>query len=142
MMILLGVGCVSSNVVPIPGIYEMKHVAIEENDKVIVSDLLDVIRDRFDKHGITTEVIKPYDQEKHEYIMVYVGYRKWDIVSYLRHAEIRIRKNGKLIGEGEYHLFGGGGLDLRKFYSTRTKMDPVIDELLKNYPIITENKDK
>lgn len=140
MMVLLGVGCVSSKVVPVPGFYEMKHVAIEKNDKVIVGDLLDIIRDRFDKHGITTEVITPYDKEKHEYIMTYVGYKKWDIVSYLRHAEIRIRKNGKLIGDGEYHLFGGGGLDLRKFYSTRSKMNPIIDELLKEYPEVFPDK--
>lgn len=72
--------------------------------------------------------------------MTYVGYRKWDFVLYLRHAEIRIRKNGKLIGEGEYHLFGGGGLDLRKFYSTSTKMNPIIDEILKEYPIVVPVK--
>ena len=133
-VVVLLTGCVSSKVVPVPRYCEMNHIAIENNDKVIVSDLLDIIRDRFEKHGITTEVIKPYGKDKHEYIMTYVGYRKWDCVSYLRHAEIRIRKNGKLIGECEYHLFGGGGLDLRKFYSTKTKMNPVIDELLKEYP--------
>lgn len=140
MMVLLGTGCVSSKVVPIPGAFEMNHVAIEKNDKVIVSDLLGVIRDRFDKHGITTEIIKPYDKENHEYIMTYVGYKKWDFVSYLRHAEIRIRKNGKLIGDCEYHLFGGGGFDLRKFYSTKTKMTPVIDELLQEYPVVFMDK--
>jgi len=34
------------------------------------------------------------------------------------------------IGYAEYHLIGGGGLSLMKWQSTKTKMGPVIDEML------------
>lgn len=52
-------------------------------------------------------------------------------VTYLSHAELRIEKNGRQIAYAEYHLVGKGGLSLAKWASTKEKISPVIDELLK-----------
>jgi hypothetical protein len=45
---------------------------------------------------------------------------------------MRIQKEGRQVAYAEYHLKGKGGLSLTKWQDTKTKMDPVIDELLKS----------
>ena len=52
------------------------------------------------------------------------------MATYLHHAELRLEKNGNKIGYAEYHLNGKGGLSLTKWQSTKTKMDPIVDQLL------------
>ncbi len=65
-----------------------------------------------------------------DYIVTYTALQTWDIVPYLAHAEIRMRKNRKLIAYGEYHLIAGGGLTFTKYAGVKSKMEPVIDEML------------
>jgi hypothetical protein len=62
--------------------------------------------------------------------LTYTALRSWDFKPYLSHAELRLWKGGRQIGYAEYHLNGGGGLDLGKWRGTKAKMDPVIDKLL------------
>jgi len=45
-------------------------------------------------------------------------------------AELWLEKDGRQIGYVEYHLIGKGGLSLMKWEGIKTKMDPVLDELL------------
>ena len=74
--------------------------------------------------------IKP---EHCEYRLTYTALRSWDFSAYLSHAELRLYKGSKKIGYAEYHLKGKGGLSLTKWASVKSKMVPVINELLEQY---------
>jgi len=132
LLIAIGMlGCVSPvNVRPVDPSVKLSHVCIQENQKVRVSDFLQVLRDGFDRHGITTEVFSGNTPSNCEFILTYTALQSWDFAMYLSHAELRIEKDGKQIAYAGYHL--KGGLSSKKWQDTKTKMDPVIDELLKS----------
>lgn len=123
-------GCTTIEVRPIDKSTVIKHVCIRQNDKVQVRGFLNVLRDGFSRHGISSEVIPAQEKAKGRYIVTYTALRSWDITTYLSHAEIRIEKDGKQIAYGQFHLRGKGGFALTKFKGTKSKMDPVIDRLL------------
>jgi hypothetical protein len=67
-------------------------------------------------------------------ILTYTALRSWDFAPYLSHAELHLKtRDGAEIASAEYHLVGKGGYSLMKWQGTKTKMDPVVDELLKAY---------
>lgn len=131
--VLMLAGCTSVTVKPVELSVDLKHVCIQENPKVLVSDFVDVIRDGFDRHGISTEVFSGPTPANCEYVLTYTAIRSWDLSPYLSHAELRLEKGGRRIAYAEYHLKGKGGFSLTKWQGTRTKIDPVIDELLQRY---------
>jgi hypothetical protein len=124
--------CTSVTVRPVDSGLSITDVCIEENPKVIVHDFLSVVRDGFDRHGIVTKIVTRPAPIECEYILSYTALQNWDMDTYLHHAELRLERNGRIVGSAEYHLTGKGGLSLMKWQSTKTKMDPVIDELLAN----------
>ena len=67
---------------------------------------------------------------KDEDVVNYVAYRNWDMARYLTDATITIDRNGRRVAEAHYHLKAKGGLSLTKWQDTKTKIDPVIDQLL------------
>lgn len=132
--VLLGMaGCTSVNVRPVAAAQSIKSVCIRENPKVAVADLLDVLVAGFARHGISARVVPANAELKDEFIVSYVATRKWDMAPYLVDANIRTERNGEVIASAEYHLKGGGGLSLAKWNGTKSKIDPVIDELLQNF---------
>lgn len=126
-------GCTAMNVQPVDRAIGLEHACIQENPRVQVSDFVTVVRDGFDRHGISTEVISGNPPANCEYLLTYTALRSWDFSPYLSHAELRIEREGRQIAYAEYHLRGKGGLALNKWAGTRSKMDPVIDELLGGY---------
>lgn len=122
--------CTSIQVQPINSELQPEKICIEENPKVIVGDFLNVIRNRIEHHGIDTQVYKNKVPDGCEYSMTYTALKNWDLGTYIHHAELRLLKNGKRVGYAEYHLNGKGGLSLMKWQGTKTKMNPVVDELL------------
>ncbi|MDN6298077.1 MAG: Sbal_3080 family lipoprotein [Halomonas sp.] len=126
----LAAGCTSIQVQPIDSSLNPDKICIEENPKVIVRDFLDVVTDRIEYHGIHTEIYNKDIPEDCEYTMTYTALKTWDMGTYLHHAELRLSKNGDKVGYAEYHLNGKGGLSLTKWKGTKSKMDPVVDELL------------
>lgn len=96
-------------------------------------DFVTVLRDGFDRHGISTEVFSGSAPERCEYILTYTALRSWDFSPYLSYAELRLESKGRKIASAEYRLRGKGGFSLMKWQGTKAKMDPVIDELLKAY---------
>ena len=104
-------------------------ICIEQNPKVIVDDFLKVLEDGIARNGMRSIVFTGNTPEGCEYIMTYTALRTWDITPYLSHAEIWIHKSNRQVASAVYHLAGGGGLSLMKWQGTKTKMDPVIDEL-------------
>jgi hypothetical protein len=125
-------GCTSVNVRPVSSELNITDVCIEENPKVIVEDFLSVVRNGFDRHGIATKVVNRPAPKECEYVLTYTALKTWDLGTYLHHAELRLESGGRLVGLAEYHLAGKGGFSLMKWQSTKTKIDPVIDELLAN----------
>lgn len=130
MLSILAIGCTSIQVQPISSDMKITDICIEENPKVIVVDFLPVIRDRFEYHGINTQVYDSPDPKKCEYILTYTALKTWDLGTYMHHAELRLEKNGRKVASAEYHLNAKGGLSLMKWQGTKTKLDPVVDELL------------
>ena len=125
-------GCTSISVRPIDSGLNITNVCIEENPKVIVGDFLTVVRNGFDRHGIDTKVVSKPAPKECEFVLTYTALKNWDLGTYMHHAELRLERSGRFIGSAEYHLSGKGGLSLTKWQSTKTKMDPVIDQLLSN----------
>jgi len=123
-------GCTAITVDPVSPSENISHVCIKENPRVEVSDFLHVVRDGFERHGISSEVYTADPTENCEYLMTYTALRSWDFSPYLSHAELRMEKDGLRVAYGEFHLRGKGGLSLNKWADTQTKMDPVIDEML------------
>ena len=121
--------CTSITVSPIDAAVDFLHVCIQKNDKVQVSDFLDVLEDGFARHGVSTELFSGKKPAHCEFVLTYTALRSWDITPYLSHAELRIQRGSKRIAAATYHLEGGGGLSLMKWDNTKAKMDPVIDQL-------------
>jgi hypothetical protein len=132
MIVALGVAaCTSIQVEPVDRSINLKHVCIQENQKVMVEDFVRVIRDGFDRHGISTEVISGAIPERCEYVLTYTALRSWDFGTFLADAELRLESKGRKVAYANYHLRGKGGI--KKWAGTKSKMDPVIDKLLQAY---------
>ena len=128
------VGCTSVQVKPLDSSLAISKVCIEKNEKVIVPQFLEILKSGFDRHGISTEIFHGKAPDECEIVCTYTALRSWDFTPYLSHAELWLRdQNGKLIAYAEYHLKGGGGFALNKWASAKSKINPVIDELLVGY---------
>ncbi|WP_064037017.1 Sbal_3080 family lipoprotein [Methylomonas methanica] len=141
MLVFLSVvslaACTSIQVKPLDSSLAVSKICIEKNEKVIVSDFLEIVRSGIDKHGIATEVFDSKASASCGVVLTYTALQKWDFVTFLSHAELWLRdQNGKQIGYAEYHLTGGGGFDFSKWASTESKMNPVIDQLLAGYGLV------
>ena len=130
----LAAGCTSVNVRPAEGIATLDSVCIVRNPRVIVADFLPVLQDGFHRHGIATAVVEQAQASACPATLTYTALRSWDFSPYLSHAELRLWRGGHQIGAADYHLVGKGGFALNKWASVRSKMDPVIDQLLAGAP--------
>jgi hypothetical protein len=150
-------GCTSVTVKPLDAAYKVKHLCIRENPKVVVEGFVYVVTDGFNRHHISTEFIpspaelsklelENEDDLSDEYYMnmtpvpescdfslTYTARRSWDFVPYLTSATISIYDKKHAIASADYHLRGKGGYSLLKWQSVKTKIDPVMDELLQFY---------
>lgn len=123
-------GCTAVKVRPVDNLSEIRHVCIQENPKVMVSDFVPVLEDGFRRHGISTERVNGHPAHC-EFLLTYSARRSWDMAAYLSQAELRLSQGGRgMIATADYHLRGKGGLALNKWASTETKIAPVIDQLL------------
>lgn len=129
----LASGCTSVEVRPVPSGLDLSKMCIIENSRVKVSDMLPVLSNGLTRHNITPKVYAASVDEC-EYNLTYIASETWDMAPYMHYAQVIIRsKDGKMVGLGEYNLKSKGGLSLYKFNKTKTKLDPILDELLKNY---------
>lgn len=105
-------------------------VCIVTNPKVLVDDFVQVMRDGFDRSGVPTAVVMTQSAPGCHTTLTYTALRSWDMAPYLSRAELRLWQGGRQIASAEYRLRGKGGFALTKWQGTKTKMDPVIDQLL------------
>ncbi len=146
-------GCTSVTVKPLAASYNVRRICIRENPKVIIEDFVPVIADGLRRHSIESEFIastmdkarlqnkdigKP-DQyymeltpvpDACDFNLTYTARRSWDLGTYLSTADISISDKKSVIANANYHLIGKGGLSLFKWQGVKTKIDPVMDELL------------
>ena len=127
--------CTSIQVQPLGGAEAAKHVCIQDNPKVIVSDFVQVLKDGFARHGISTEVYSGPKPEGCDLVLTYTARQSWDFTPYLSEAELSLERDGQQVAHAQYHLKGKGGYSPKKWQGTKTKMDPVIDQLLAAYPV-------
>ncbi|TKB06675.1 Sbal_3080 family lipoprotein [Desulforhopalus sp. IMCC35007] len=133
-------GCTAVKVQPLETVEKIKHVCIEDGKEMCFDgQMIGVIRDGFGRHDITTQVYSDNLPSQCEYNLTYMCNQTWDMAMYMYHAELRLYHMQTQIGYAEYHLNGKGGFSLMKWQNTKTKMDPIIDEMLKNYPIVNPN---
>lgn len=123
-------GCTSVKVKPVSSIRPGTEVCIVNNPKVIVEGFVDVVRDGFSRHGLPTKIVNEDAASACDVTLTYTALRSWDFTPYLSHAELRLWKGGMQIGSAEYHLRGKGGYSLTKWKGVKSKMDPVVDQLL------------
>ncbi len=109
----------------------IKLVCIEENPKVLVSDLILVLENGFQRYNINTIVYRDKAPDRCEYTLWYTAFRAWDIAPFLRNVELRLRRGDETIASATYNH--SGGLALNKWASTESKLTPVIDELLADF---------
>lgn len=63
--------------------------------------------------------------------MTYTALRSWDVVTYLSSAKFILYQDTQQVSEATFHLKGKGGFALNKWRSTETKVNELVDELLK-----------
>jgi len=126
-------GCTSVQVRPVEASkYPIKLVYIQQNPKVAVEDFLRVVEDAFQRHGIETKIITGEPPAESAYLLTYTAKRGWDITFYLKHAELRLKQGTKQVATATYHHRAWFGLN--KYAGTQSKMNPVIDQLLAEFP--------
>lgn len=129
--VVLLAGCTSVSVKTLdPAKYPVKLVCIQKNREVQIREFLGVVEDGFRRHGIETEVFDSDPPLRCEYVLTYVAVRGWDFVTYMKHAELRLKQGNKIIGTAVYQ---SGSATFTKFTSVETKMIPLIDELLTGF---------
>lgn len=148
--------CTSIAVTPLAASYQVKSLCIRENPKVMVDDLIPVIKAGLADHHIQSELIastvdkaaaQDNDNQADEYWMTitptpdhcdfnltYTARRSWDMGTYLSSADIVISDKKAAIANAHYHLRNKGGLSMFKWQGVKTKLDPVLNELLQFYP--------
>jgi hypothetical protein len=123
-------GCTSIQVKPVTSDNTVDHICIQNNAKVIVSDFIAVMQEGFTNRGITSEVYNGEKPARCLYTATYVARQTWDFAPYIVDAQIDILRDGRQIASGNYHMKGKGGFALNKWAGTRTKILPVIEQLL------------
>jgi hypothetical protein len=137
-IITLIAGCsIQTLVEPIPPQTSISEICILENPKVIISDFLPVVQENISRHGLRSSVYRQVPSDC-VYVLDYVAYQRWDFTLFMSDASIKLYRDKKLVGSVSYQtptgIFGGGGANPAKWKSTKEKLDPLLDELFKNYP--------
>jgi hypothetical protein len=126
-------GCTVVKVRPIDGNHRVENICIINNPRVTVPDFVPVMQEGFGNHGISSQLVTNRGGNC-EYTATYNARRSWDIGTYLSVAQIWVQRNGQQIANADYHLKNKGGLALNKWASVRSKMLPVIEQLLVKLP--------
>jgi hypothetical protein len=133
-------GCTSLDVRPIPASAKLDKICIEFNSEVNVEDFVPVVQEDFFNHGISSVVYHSERPRGCQFTMNYTVDRWWDLKPYMVDAQMTVNKDDAYIGSAHYHLAGHGGLSLMKWEGTHSKIDPLLDDMLRNYPKVEMGK--
>jgi hypothetical protein len=138
--LLVLAGCTSMDVKPIPASAKVDKICIQFNSDVNVDDFVPVVQEDFFNHGISSVVFHSDRPTNCPFTMTYTVDRWWDLAPYMVDARMIVNKDDAFIGSGHYHLAGHGGFSVMKWEGTHSKIDPVVDEMLRNYPKVDMGK--
>jgi len=127
---LFSIGCTAISVKPVSSEEKVSHICIKENPKVIVSGFSEALEDNFESNLVTTQFFSGKKPDGCQYVLEYTALQSWDFVTYLSYAELKLYKDNSRVGYAEYRLRGKGGLSLLKWRGPKSKLKPVIEELL------------
>lgn len=83
------------------------------------------------KKGIPYHVVNESSVPKScEWTSTYIARWTWDLALYMSYAEIKVFHNGSLDGEALYDSTRGGA-NMNKFIDAETKIQELVDELMK-----------
>lgn len=130
-------GCaIQTAVRPLAPDRDVAEICILENPKVIIADFLPVLQEGIQRNGLKSKVYREIPSTC-AYVLEYVAFQRWDFTLFMSEADIKLFNAKELVGTASYKLptgiFGGGGVNPAKWNSTKEKLDPLIDELFKNY---------
>ena len=125
-------GCASSQVSHLKDIdrHDLKHVCIQHNPKVIVSNFENILINGLQAQHISTQIYNHPKPLECMYVLKYVAYQKWDFSMVLTKAELRLYRDDQLLSLAEYKLHAGGLLNPTKYKSNESKINPLINQLL------------
>ena len=132
---LLAGACTTIQVTPLRSTPPPDHVCILENRKTRVPEFVEVLRDLFAAHRISTAVITTSLPPECEFVLTYSAERSWDVGFYLSHAELHLHQGNREVASAVFHLRGEGGFALTKYRKTKSKMGPIVQELLGLAPV-------
>lgn len=131
--------CTTMKIEPIDTKHNIKQVCIKNcEQECFDGDMLSVIQKGFERHGLSTQVYREKLPPDCVYHLIYYCERSWDLATYMHHAELRLFYDENQIGYAEFHLKGEGGFALTKFNTTEDKMNPVLDQMLSDYPLVSQ----
>ncbi|MBF1237026.1 MAG: hypothetical protein HXM42_01110 [Lautropia mirabilis] len=123
-------GCAAvNNVTPAQKDENIQHVCVVKNPQVKIAETINIIREGFSRHGISTSVVDSDSSCK--YSVTYTARRSWDFSFYLGRFEMQLWKEGRQIASAEYVQRSGS---LSKWGKTKERMDAMIDQMLAAYP--------
>ena len=130
-------GCaIQTAVRPLPPNRDIAEICILENPKVIIADFLPALQEGIQRNGLRSKVYREVPSTC-AYVLEYVAFQKWDFKPFMSQANISLYSGKELVGTASYKLpngiFGGGGINPAKWDSTKEKIDPLLDELFRNY---------
>lgn len=124
-------GCADVAVTPVAAttgsirtVYILRNPTSDQNSPELES----VIEGALQRHGIGTRLVDTLPLGDNDYCLTYVATEGWDLKSFMKNAEIRLKKGAKQVGFVSY--VSGGGLSTSKFDSVHDKIDPLMDQLL------------
>lgn len=134
-VLAISAGCTSVSVKPVDrDAYPIASICIEENKAVNHSGFLPMLENNLSQHSIQSQRYSGLIPSGCDYTLHYVANWAWDLAAYLRDADISVRKGSDIIGNGNFHLRGGGGFALTKFDSAESKINPVLDKVFVQFP--------
>ena len=109
-------------------------MVVVDNPKVIVDGFEAHLKRSLTEHGIAVQSAPIAPANATSYVLTYTARQGWDFTTFLNYADISVSKAGRSIATATYRH--AGGLSLLKWQSVETKMGPVYEKLLVNYPLI------
>ncbi len=124
-------GCAGTvDVQPVAAGTPLKLVYIQRNPAAdeIAPDLESAIENGFQRHGVGTKIIAGEPPNGSGYLLTYAATGGWDLKPFTKTAELRLKQGVKQVGYARYD--SAGGFSTTKFSSARSKMNPLLDQLL------------
>lgn len=111
---------------------DLQQVCVIDNPQVTVPKFNESIVKAFEKHNVQARIYPSNSKPQLcQSIMRYTALRSWDVVTYVSYVKFTLEKDGRILSEAEFRLKGKGGMALNKWRSTDTKVEELVDQLMK-----------